>query len=137
MARYDKYSGVVGGFRVPLNAAVTATSGASSTNQVGVPIAVGVNTSGRALVGDPSNSGFVGVVVCDKAKAIFDVIDVMTAGEIVEVAGLAAGTTYYANPTTGVLTASAPAAGVGGFRVGHTVEATRLVVRVGRVQTND
>jgi hypothetical protein len=49
----------------------------------------------------------------------------MTDGEIVDVAGLAAGTVYNAE-ADGDIVAGA------GTRVGHTVEATRLVVRAAR-----
>jgi hypothetical protein len=53
----------------------------------------------------------------------------MTDGELVEFAGVA-GTAYTANTTTGAIT-SAAASGTQIY-VGHTVEATRLVVRVAR-----
>jgi hypothetical protein len=45
-----------------------------------------------------------------------------------------AGTKYYLDVTAGRLTATAPGAGVNAFYVGHTVEATRLVVRAGLAQ---
>lgn len=147
MARYDKYEPIAGGFRAPLAADLTF----SAAGEFG-PKAVSLDANGRVVVGTAGQSGGVGVVVKNvpmtpnlgniagqvnagvpiggKAK---DIVDVMTDGEIVDVTGLAAGTTYYA-AADGTLTATAPGAGVNGYRVGHTVEATRLIVRFERVQ---
>jgi hypothetical protein len=147
VARYDKYDGVAGGFRATLAAAITATSGAGSTNQVGIPLGVGLNSSGQVVVGAGS-TGIVGVLVVDQAKAVGDAVDVMTAGEVVDLdeAVFDPGATYYANGTTGVLATTAPAAGVNAVRVGRTVGdkslttgliTSRLVVRVQDFQTAD
>ena len=117
MARYDKYDPVSGGFRAPLAAAIAA-------EDAGTPIGVGLNTSGRVDV-TSADSGILGVLVVDSAKSAGDIVDVMTAGEIVEVEGLSAGTVYYAASANGSLNTTNT-----NTRVGHTVEATRLVVRV-------
>jgi hypothetical protein len=55
-------------------------------------------------------------------------VDVLTNGELVEFAGVA-GTKYTANTTTGVI--SSAAASATQIPVGWTVEATRLIVRMG------
>jgi hypothetical protein len=116
MARIDKYQPVAGGFRAPLNAALTG----------GVaPLGVGINASGRVVVGAGA-TGVVGVIVSPYNKAAGDIIDVMTAGELVEFGG-AAGTVYTANTTTGVISTTAKSATQ--HVVGHTVEADRLIVR--------
>lgn len=148
MARYDKYEPLAGGFRAPLAADLTF----DGTGSFG-PKAVSLDVNGRVVVGTAGQSGGIGVVVKNApltpnlgsiagqvAVSIpiggraGEVVDVMTAGEIVfDTAVLVAGTTYYA-AADGSLTATAPGAGVNGYRVGHTVEATRLIVRFERVQ---
>lgn len=125
-AHYDKYDPISGGFRAPLAAAIADAD-------PNVVRAVSLDANGRVVVGTAANSGGVGVHVAHKALNAGDITDVMTHGEIVDVAGLVAGTTYYA-AADGTLTATAPGAGVNGYKVGHTVEADRLVVRFGRVQ---
>lgn len=146
-ARYDKYEPIAGGFRAPLAADLTF----SAAGEFG-PKAVSLDANGRVVVGTAGQSGAVGVVVKNVPKypnlgnvpgqinsGVFiggiagDIVDVMTSGEIVDVPGLVAGQTYYA-ATDGSLTATAPATGVNGYRVGHTVEAGRLVVRFERIQ---
>lgn len=120
MARIDKYDPVSGGFRAPLNAALTGAV---------APLAVGLNGSGRVVAG-ASTTGIVGVIVSPYDKAAGDIIDVMTAGELVEFGG-AAGTVYTANTTTGVISSTAKSATQ--QVVGWTVEADRLIVRAGAV----
>lgn len=126
MARYDKYDGKVGGFRAPL----AADWGAGT---VGVPTGVGLDANGRIVAG-AGNTGVTGVLVIDSPMNAGDIVDTMTDGEIVDCTGLAAGTTYYAAAADGVISAAAPAAGANATKVGHTVEAQRLVVRAHRVQ---
>lgn len=126
MARYDKYDPISGGFRAPLDADWGAAL-------VGVPTGVGLNANGRIVAG-AGNTGVLGVLVVNEPKSAGDVVDPMTDGEIVDVDGLAAGTNYFAAGADGTLGAGAPAAGTNATRVGHTVEATRLVVRVQQVQ---
>lgn len=116
MARFDKYDPISGGFRAPLASAYTGSS---------TPIGVGLNSSGRVVPG-AGQTGILGVIVQPADKAALSIVDVMDGGEIVEFAG-AAGTVYCADTTTGVITATAPSATK--TKVGHTVEATRLVVR--------
>lgn len=145
--RYDKYDPIAGGFRAPLNADLTF----DAIGQFG-PKAVSLNTTGKVVVGTAAQTGGVGVLC--KAVPFYpnmgnipgavnqavpmggkagDIVDVMTQGEIVGMTGLVAGTTYYA-ASNGDLTATPPAAGVNGWKVGHTVEADRLVVRFVPVQ---
>lgn len=121
MARFDKYEPHVGGFRARL--AVNWLDADKA-----ILVAVGLDANGRALKTTPAG-GYTGVVALGKAKQAGDPIDVMTSGEIVDCAGLIAGTRYYVNPTTGVISATAPGAGVNGIYLGNTVEADRLVVR--------
>lgn len=116
MARFDKYDPVSGGFRGPLAADIISA-------QVGTVIGVSVNGSGQIAVGGASQRG----VICPtRAMAAGEPIDVMTEGEIVDMAGLTAGTAYGAQADGDL------AAGNG---VGFTVEAWRLIVRVGRTFT--
>ena len=129
MARYDKYNPISGGFRAPLNADWAVAD-------YGVPFGVGLNSSGRVVKG-AGQTGVLGTLVVDgrveggvvrsQPKKAGDIVDVMTHGEIVDCTGLQAGTAYVANTTTGALAAAT------GTYVGHTVEASRLVVRAQRV----
>jgi len=117
MARYDKYEPKAGGFRAPLATAIAA-------GQVGNIIGVGLDANGRVDSTNPA-SGVLGVLVVDRPMNAGDIVDVMTAGEIVEADGLAAGTVYYADAAAGAVGTDNT-----DVRIGHTVEATRLVVRV-------
>lgn len=122
MSRYDKYDPKVGGFR----AALAADWVAGDINKL---LGVGLNATGEVVVGG-GTSGLVGVIVLTKARKAGEIVDVMTAGEVVEFGltsgepAATAGTVYYANTTTGVMSTTNT-----GVRVGHTVEADRLIVR--------
>lgn len=117
MARIDKYDPVSGGFRAPLAAAYTGAA---------APIGVGLDTNGRVVAG-AGTTGLVGVLCKPDNAAAGDVVDVMTAGELVEFAG-DAGSAYTANTTTGAITTAAASATQ--IAVGFAVEASRLVVRM-------
>lgn len=117
MPRYDKYDPYDGGFRAPLAADLAY----ADKNTM---YAVSLDSSGRVVISLPGNTGIVGVLVAHDAKKAGDIVDVMTHGEIVEMVSLTAGTKYYAHATTGVIS-STPSI----YKLGFTVEATRLVVR--------
>lgn len=128
MSRYDKYDPKVGGYRAQLAADWPA-------NKVEHVVGVGHNAQGQVVIG-AGVTGVRGVVVLTKARKAGEIIDVMTAGEIVEfgpsdagkVAGTdfgVAGTNYY-TATNGEVTATSAA---GKFFVGHTVSGQRLIVR--------
>lgn len=116
-AVYDKYDPVSGGFRAAL---------ADDMDAADTPIGVGLDSSGEVDPG-AANTGVLGVVVLTKNKKAGEIVDVMTGGEIVDVAGVGAGTVITANTTTGVL--SDGAASATQTPIGYTVEAARLVVR--------
>lgn len=145
MARYDKYDPISGGFRAPLAANLTLTGGNFG------PKAVSLNASGKVVVGTAGTTGLVGILVKNAARGPWgptttaggtpnpatavgcmagDIVDIMTSGEIVDLAGsgitgLAAGQPIYctaAGDLTNVLT--------GNTKVGYTVEANRMIVRV-------
>jgi len=125
MPRYDKYEPKGGGFRAALAADQVALNGAVGTATG--PLGVDLDVNGRIVAG-AGVSGIVGVLVTTKAFKAGDILDVMTDGEITDCAsGTVAGTSYTANTTTGVITSAAVSASQ--IRIGHTVEATRLVVR--------
>lgn len=124
MARIDKYDPISGGFRAPLAADLTKRSGAIGTADG--PLGVGINNLGRVVPG-AGQTGIKGVLVTTRDMKAGDIVDVMDSGEIVEWGG-AAGTNYVALTTTGVISAGAQDATH--KRVGHTVEANRLVCRV-------
>lgn len=126
MARIDKYDPISGGFRAPLAADLPATSKTGNGN----PLGVGLDVNGRVVAG-AGNTGIAGVLVTTKAMKAGEIVDVMSEGEIVEFVGVA-GTAYSVSNAAGVFAAIAAggAAGAGTIKVGYTVEATRLVVRV-------
>jgi hypothetical protein len=156
--RFDKVQPEVGGFRAPLGANLVLTQTAGVVGVGLGPVGVSLDANGRVLVGGPNNSGLVGVIVKNMPSAPLigntalgtfvtaapagtltgDIIDVMTAGEIVDVLpALVAGTNYFADGASGALTAgtgtgtnTAPAT-AGSKKVGFTVEANRLIVRFG------
>lgn len=130
-----------GGFRAPLaaNFAYTASAPDYAHADLGKMRGVSLNANGEVVIGGAITAQ-LGVLILTEPKAAGDIVDVMTGGEIVEftLAGgtaAAAGTVYYANGTAGDYTSAAPAAGANGLRIGHTVEATRLVVRCQQVQS--
>ena len=123
MARIDKYDPKSGGFRAALAAAQAATPGA--VGDADGPIGVGLDVNGRVVPG-AGQSGVVGVLVLTQDKVAGDIVDVMTDGDIVEFGG-AAGTVYFAAAANGAISTTNT-----GTRVGHTVEANRLVCRVAR-----
>jgi hypothetical protein len=141
VSRIDKYGPKTGGFRAPLNAAWTATSGPAGVTDLNRVIVVALNGSGRVIKATTAAAA-VGVVIVTKAMAAGEIVDVMTAGEVVELdandiqgaTAPTAGTKYFLETTASRLAATAPGAGVNGFYVGTTVEAGRLVVRTGSFQ---
>jgi hypothetical protein len=142
MARYDKYDPISGGFRGLLNADLTLTDGSFMG-------AVSLNASGRVVVGTAGQSGLVGVVVKNAAKGPIgqygtslqggtpvayapvgalagDVVDIMTSGEIVDLdtTDFPAGTEIFSDAAGALSTTNT------GTKVGWTVEAGRLIVRI-------
>jgi hypothetical protein len=117
--RYDKYEPYGGGFRAALAAGVI------DANKM-IAYGVGLDTSGRVVLG-VGNTGIIGVMIAHNVKAIGDIVDVMTQGEIVDATGLTAGTKLTANTTTGAI--SNAATSTTQVPIGWTVAATRIVVR--------
>lgn len=115
MARYDKYEPFGGGFRAPIDINWTK-------EDLNKAFAVGLNASGRVVKGE-GQTGVLGVLVLTSVKNAGDIVDVMTSGEIVEMTDVTAGTVLY-GATDGTISAT-----TGGTRLGHTVEATRMIVR--------
>jgi hypothetical protein len=127
MARYDKYEPRAGGFRAPLEALIAAAD-------VGKIYAVAVNASGRVIrTGIAATADIVGVICAVRPMNARDVIDVMTAGEILE-ATETAGTAFTLGLLAyGHLDGTVDDTSTSGKVVGRTVEevgGTRLVVRV-------
>ena len=117
--RYDKYDPISGGFRAALGADLAASA---------TPVGVGLDSNGDVVVGAGA-TGIVGVICLTKNMKDGQRVDVMTAGEIVDIAGVTAGDVITALTTTGVL--SNTAADATHVPIGFTVEADRLVVRKG------
>lgn len=131
-ARYDHYEPRVGGFRAKLAAAW-------AVGLVGEVWGVGLNSSGKIVAG-AGQTGIVGVLVINNDWPAGETVDVMTSGQIVDVAYLndgttptTAGTNYFVDSVTGdLLTAD----GGGDTPIGFLVEKDgrdRLIVRVGGV----
>lgn len=117
MARTDKTQSAIGVTRALLSADVAEA-------RWGTPVGVGINASGQCVIGG-GQSGVVGVAIFDKTNYRAGTpADIFGNGsEIVECAGLAAGTKYYAAAADGALSTANT-----GVYVGFTVEADRLVV---------
>lgn len=136
ISRIDKYGPKTGGFRAPLNAAWNATSGPAGVTDLNRVIVVALNGSGKVIKA-ASAAVAVGIVIVTRPMAANEIVDVMTAGEVVEldlndIQGATtptAGTKYYFDATASRLAATAPGVGAIGYYVGTTVEAGRLVVR--------
>lgn len=144
MAKYDKYEPLAGGFRAHLAAALTLDA---TTGGIG-PVGVSLDANGRVVVGTSGQSGLVGVLVKNAARGPIyqwnqtlkgavnpyspvgtqagDVVDVMTAGEIVDLdpAAFPAGTKFYA-AADGTVSSTA----AGGTAIGFTTKAGHLIVR--------
>jgi len=140
--RWDKYNGYVGNFRAPLNFDTTADHG----NKV---LAAGVNSSGAMVIG-AGQTGIAGLVIFPMGNDYItgavlpeliagDSHDFGKHGEIVNFAPTtydvddgfvqgtpAAGTDYYAHADGSVNATK----GADGVYVGHTVEASRLIVNL-------
>lgn len=130
MPRFDKYDGRVGGFRAPL--AANSVAGAAPAGDVGKIWAVGLDANGRVVKG-ASVSGIVGVICFARPMVALEMIDVMTAGEIVDFttqagAAAAVGQRYFGIAASGSYDTTAT-----GTPIGWTVEAGRLIVRVNRI----
>lgn len=125
MSRFDKYDPVSGGFRAPLNAAIPASD-------IGKIQGVSINTSGKVVIGGSAETAIEGVICPVRAMAANEVIDVMTAGEIVEATytvgtAFTAGAAAFVTGTTGVVNITS---GAGTKKIGRMVELDRMVVRV-------
>lgn len=119
-ARFDKYDPISGGFRARLAADWDADDG--------VPMGVGLDVDGHVVPG-AGNTGVVGVLnLVGFHKLAGQVVDCMTDGEIVDVEEFDAGTPVFADDSDGTLNQDG---GAGNTAVGFTVEADRIVVRVG------
>lgn len=131
MSRIDKYDPYDGGFRAPLAAGILIAN-------VEKILPVSLDTNGRVVVGALGNTGYKGVICVTEVKNAGDIMDVMTDGEMVECAALLAGTNYFVDAATGLIVAGTgastrtPPATAGSVYIGATVEATRMIVRVGR-----
>lgn len=118
MARIDKYEPLTGGHRAPIGWQPVA-------GDLEKIIPVGLDANGRAVKG-AGNTGVIGVVVLTKIINQGKIVDVMQDGELVECTGLTAGTRYYSDAAGAVSTTNT------GKPLGWTVEADRLVVRIGK-----
>jgi TusA-related sulfurtransferase len=128
MARFDKVEPKGGSFRAKLGFAIPA-------NLVGVPLGVRIDGSGTVQRGSAvaaTSADIRGVICPSNVMAIGDAIDVMTDGEIVDLTGLTAGTTVYADSTTAVNKGDLVTSATTNKAVGWTVEPWRLIVRVSR-----
>lgn len=124
--RFDKYDGFVGGFRAPLNAALSPTG-----DDTGKIQAVSINSSGKVVIGGPAETAIIGVICPTKVMAANEPIDVMTSGEIVGVVKTA-GTAFAAGDiVTAAISGAVGSTAVGaGFKaVGKMLTTTHMVVR--------
>lgn len=118
MARVDKTQSAIAVTRARIDADFVE----ADYDQV---VPVGLNASGRVVKGE-GQTGVIGVVIPGKTvHSAGQIADIFGNGtEIVEVAGLAAGTKYYASAAGGITTVDTDT------YLGFTVEADRLVVTI-------
>lgn len=121
--RFDKYGPLTGGFRAALAAAILSAD-------VSKIQAVSINASGLVVIGGPAETAIMGLICPHKVFAVGDMIDVMTAGEIVE-ASMTSGTAFTAGAivwahASGAVDATLTA----GKSVGKMIELNRMIVRV-------
>jgi hypothetical protein len=122
MARIDKTDSAIGVQRGKLAAAWLDAD-------INTLVGVGINSAGLVVKGG-GQTGIVGVVIPTNKwdLAVGTIVDILSLGEVVECVGLAAGTQYYANATTGVVSSTNT-----GTPLGYTIESDRLIVHcVGR-----
>lgn len=124
MPRYDKYDPYSGGFRAPAALAV-------SREDKNVLTGAGLDDAGRVIRNGSGSLDATGVVIAHDAKNPGDILDIMTSGEIVEMEDLNPGTSYYVQADGSI--GDEPTE----LYVGHTVEATRLVVRFQRLTATE
>lgn len=132
MARIDKTESSVGMQRSELG----WKADAKATGELDTPVGVGIDSTGAVVLG-AGNTGIVGVSVRSKTfRRAGDLAEYCSLGEIVECTGLAAGTVYYVEPDTGDITSDAddgavsPEVPIPNIRIGYTIEADRLVIRL-------
>jgi hypothetical protein len=128
LSRIDHYEPHVGGFRAKLAAAYL---GVTTNLEFGKLVAVSLDSQGRVVIGTAGSAGFKGCILLQEAKRAGEQVDVFQIGQIVEFTlsngnAAAAGTTYTSN-ADGTYGVTAP--GVANFKIGHTVEAGRLMLR--------
>jgi hypothetical protein len=130
LSRWDKLEPHVGQFRAPLAAAYT---GVVANLEFGKLIAVSLNASGQVVIGTAGASGFKGCIILNEAVAAGRQVDVVQLGEVVEFTlsnGAAAATgTNYTTATAADGTYGTTAPGASNFKIGFTIEATRLILR--------
>lgn len=128
MARIDKTDSAIGMQRVEAGWAADAATGELDNVR-----GVGIDSTGKAVVG-AGNTGVKGLSVRSKIfRRAGDLAEYCSTGEIVEIEGLTAGTNYFVDPATGLLTDEATtgtAPVVNNTPVGYTIEADRLIVRL-------
>lgn len=129
MADYDHIDPYGGSFKAKL-------ANNWSVDDLRKPFGVGLDSTGHVVKGRGHNGVIRGVFVLTKARKQNEMIDVMRLGEITSFAPTAgtpdtdygvAGTDYFADNTTGIITAAPTADST---LVGFTVEGSRLVVIV-------
>jgi hypothetical protein len=118
MARVDKTDSAIGVVRGTLAADIAV----ADLDQV---VPCGFDTQGRIVKG-AGNTGVKGVMVPSKTVTkAGSRADLFVLADIVEVAGLAAGTSYFADADGDIVTAAE-----GNTAIGYTVEADRLLIRL-------
>lgn len=139
MARYDKYEPFANGYRARLaaNFAYTASLPDFVHADLNKVWSVGLSNTGL-VVFNAAIAAVRGVLILSRPKAVGDVVDVMTSGEILDFvlangSAAAAGTEYFA-AAAGSYGTAAPGAGVNGTSIGWTTTADRLIVRVQKAQ---
>lgn len=133
ISRFDKYDPISGGFRGKLKVALTVTTALEKERVFGVSIEA---ATGLVVLGGAATA-IRGLIQVRESKAAGDVVDVMTAGEIVDQFFLndgstatVLGTEYYVDNVSGALTATTTSNKKVSVRVADSPDKGRMIVRV-------
>jgi hypothetical protein len=134
ISRFDKYSNISGGFRGKLKVAFTVTTALDKERIFGVSVEA---ATGLIVIGGVA-AAIRGIVNIRESKAAGQMVDIMTAGEVIDQFFLndgstatVLGTTYYVDNVTGALTATSTSNKSVGVRVVDDIgDKGRMIVRI-------
>lgn len=134
ISRFDKYSNISGGFRGKLKAALVVSTALDKERIFGVSVEA---ATGLIVLGGAATA-IRGIINVRESKAAGAMVDVMTAGELIDqfflndgVTVTVLGTAYYVDNVSGALTATTTSNKHIGVRVVDDIgDKGRMIVRI-------